>query len=175
VITIAVLAVLAAVATPRLAVASARYKLETASARVLADLGQISTRSAAQGANLLFTLDAFRDQYTMIGVPSRGRALYHWVDLSRDPYGVDLLGVDFGGLPFVSFTGHGTPEVSGGFVLAVGTQARRFRLESGSGVVETTSMRLSDTPKNDSLPAVEYAAPPEAADLSQVGTLGRVK
>lgn len=153
-VTVAVLAVVAAIALPRFGSASARYKLEAAASRAVSDLALVSAHASAQGERRTVVYDTSRDEYSMIGIDSRGGSASRWVDLGGEPFTANLVTADFESQPRLDISGHGLAESDGLIVVAVGRRAKRITVTEGSSAVSVELLDLSAPADGDVLPPV---------------------
>ncbi len=132
---LSILAVLAALAVPRYASASARYRVESAARRIAADL-QLAQRAARTAGSLtVVTFDTLNHAYQIAGVDALdGSGLYR-VDLQAEPYQSSLNAATFGSGSAVTFNGWGVPDVNGVVTVGVGAETRTVTLSLPSGQV----------------------------------------
>jgi prepilin-type N-terminal cleavage/methylation domain-containing protein len=153
-VTVAVLAVVAAIALPRFGSASARYKLEAASTRIVSDLSLASVHASAQAETRTIVFDTARDEYRMIGIDSRGGSASRWVDLGGEPFTANLVTADFESQPRLDISGHGLAESDGLIVVAVGRRAKRITVTEGSSAITVELLDLGSPADSDVLPPV---------------------
>lgn len=135
VLVLAILATVSAIAMPRLAVASARYQVETAARRVAADLRLARARAQAASASqsVVFTLSPAR--YSITGMADLDRpANAYQVNLAGEPYRCELLQATFGGDQTVVFDGFGRPDSAGTIELRCGVWTKTLTLERSGEV-----------------------------------------
>lgn len=173
VITIAIIATIAAVAVPRFAAADTRYRLSLASQRIMSDLSVTAASASAAGTTRPVFFDPVGDTYVMMGVESRGRAMNRWVDLSRKPYDADLISATFTDATHLRMTGHGVAETDGVIIVAAGREAKRIRLTANSPTVGLETLRLTQTPTNDILPSVSATIDDGSVDVLGTVTTAR--
>ena len=113
----AVIAIVAAIATPRYANALTRYRAEAAARRVVADLALARQTAKSTSSSRTVEFDAADDSYVIPNVRELDTAgtLYR-VQLQDPPYQAQIVFVDFGGDAKLTFDGFGMPD-SGGFVI----------------------------------------------------------
>jgi prepilin-type N-terminal cleavage/methylation domain-containing protein len=112
-VVVALLAVIAAVAVPRFASASARARLDAATARVVNDISITAASARAAGASRQIVFSAGTDEYLMIGVPSRGAFTNRQVQLAGQPYDTNLVSASFDGSPLLAMNGYGVADFGG--------------------------------------------------------------
>lgn len=126
VLVLVIAGVLAAIAAPRFAQATARKQLEAAADRVIADLNRASTRAraASQATTVRFRLAMDRYEADDTG----GDA--YTVELGEPPYGVDITQARFGSTTTASFNAYGVPVDTGTVTLARGANTITVTLDS---------------------------------------------
>ncbi len=132
VVVVAVVTIMAAIAMPRMAQSTARYRTETACRRVAADLEVARARAGATSAaqSVVFSRAANRFTYTLTGMSDPDRpALEYTVDLGEQPYCCDYLEASFGGPPRITFDGYGRPEATGTVEVGCGAWRKSLTLE----------------------------------------------
>jgi len=130
VLVMAILAVVSAIAMPRMAQASARYRVETAGRRVAADLNLARSKalSASSSQTVSFTLSPARYRLVGLADPSHPELEYQ-VELRGEPYCCELLQAAFGGNSSVIFDGFGRPNSGGTIALRCGGWTKTLTLE----------------------------------------------
>ena len=113
----AVIAIVAAIATPRYANALTRYRAEAAARRVVADLALARQTAKSTSSSRTVEFDAADDSYVIPNVRELDTTgtLYR-VQLQDPPYQAQIVSVDLGGDAKLTFDGFGIPD-SGGFVI----------------------------------------------------------
>ena len=135
VLVMAILAVVSAIAMPRMAQASARYRVETAARRVAADLNLARTKalSASTSQSVVFTLSPAG--YRLVGLADIDHpAQEYQVSLSAQPYTCELLQAGFAGSTSVLFDGYGRPNSGGTIELRCGGWNKILTLEASGEV-----------------------------------------
>jgi len=107
-----IVAVLAAIAIPRFAQATARQQLDQAADRVVADLEQARLRARAASKGVTLTFKAEDNSYAFDDVGGVAEV----VQLDEAPYRVTIDRASFDGKASIYFNGYGIP-VSGGKVV----------------------------------------------------------
>lgn len=126
-------AILAGIALPRYADALARYRVDAAARRVIADLEYARSLARAQSAGIQVKFKTDEDCLRLTGVQSMDDAGQEWaLDLSAKPYYADLVSNDFSGSN-LTFNGYGYPDSGGSIVIAVGSEKRTVVLDIDSG------------------------------------------
>lgn len=120
-----IIGVVAAIAIPRFAQATARQQLFTAADRVIADLNEtkIRARAASQTATLKF--DVSDNSYDFDGVGGDAAT----IQLDESPYDIEISEVDFGGSAAAVFNGYGEPQSAGYVDLVSSIGAVRVTLD----------------------------------------------
>lgn len=133
---VAIVVIFAAIAAPRYAQASARYRLDLAARRVAADLRLAQSAAKATSASCTVIFSTGTDQYELVGVPaSDGQAGNYTVRLSDEPYKADLTGANFNAAAEVVFSGWGVPNQGGTVTLAIGSQQKTVTADSTTGQI----------------------------------------
>ncbi len=113
----AVIAIVAAIATPRYANALTRYRAEAAARRVVADLALARQTAKSTSSSRTVEFDDSDDSYTIPNVRELDTAgTMYRVQLQDPPYQAQIAFVDFGGDAKLTFDGFGIPD-SGGFII----------------------------------------------------------
>lgn len=148
VIVLAIMATMAAVAVPRYASASHRYRADAAAQRIARDLELAMDAARTTGASCTVQYSADRISYTMPSVTGLdSSADVYAVKLHLPPYNVSVLVVDFGGDDQLVFDGWGQPDSSGFVLIVVGQEGRRIDLAGDTGQVTITRIEAGDVPK----------------------------
>lgn len=108
-----IVAVLAAIAIPRFAQATARQQLDQAADRVVAELEQARIRARAASKGVTLTFDTGDNSYAFNAVGGGAEV----VQLDEAPYRVTIDRLSFGGKASVYFNGYGIPASGGAVVL----------------------------------------------------------
>ena len=135
-ITLSVMAVLAAIALPRFGGAIGRYRADLAARRLAADLTYARARAVSRSASQAVVFDTFRHQYWVAGMedPDRRGKTYR-VELARPPYEANIVKLELGNDPIIQFDGHGVPDSAGTIVIGIGGIRKEIRIQAGSGAV----------------------------------------
>ena len=114
---IAVIAIVAAIATPRYANALTRYRAGAAAQRVVADLALARQTAKSTSSSRTVQFDAVDDSYVIPNVRELDTAgTTYRVQLQDPPYRAQIVSVNLGGDPDITFDGFVIPD-SGGFVI----------------------------------------------------------
>ncbi len=130
----AILTVIAAVAAPKYAAATARYRARLAARRIAADLAlaRRAARTAGAACRLRFDVDA--DAYELPGLDDLDRRGGSYrVRLDEAPYHADLTAASFGDDAELVFDGFGRPDSGGTIRLRVGDVEQTVVVAAGSG------------------------------------------
>ena len=139
---VAIMAILAAMAIPRFASASAARRLDAAALRVTADLRHAQQHALASSASVQIAFDAANESYT-VGAPSPvGSAASYSVKLSDPPLGVMIDSVTLTSGRAV-FDGNGLPELTGVITLKAGRFQRQITLTQGTPSLSLGASALS--------------------------------
>ena len=135
VVVLAIVGVMAAIAVPRYANSLARFRVDGAARRIVADLAmaRASARQASQGTAVLF--DVAGDRLTIPSVQNMNSSTAVYEDRLGDaPYNVSLVSANFGGSAQVTFDGYGMPNADGTVVVQVGTIQKTVSLSKVTGL-----------------------------------------
>ncbi len=134
VVVLLIMATLAAIAIPRYANATTRYRAETAARRIVADLALARSSASMYSSTVTVNFDVSSNTLSMPGVSHMDKAsLDYLVDFNKRPYRADLIWADFGGTPAVSFDGYGMPDSGGTIVVRVGEVEKTVTLDPSTG------------------------------------------
>lgn len=129
-----IVAILAAVATPRFSGATQRARLDAAAGRVAADLHRLRAEARRTSRSLTLTFDPAADSLAAPDLPSLDRSgTGYSLDLSRAPYHADLRSADFDGDAAITFDGYGRPDSGGTATVAAGDSERTVTLDPHTG------------------------------------------
>jgi len=134
VLVLAIVLVLAAVAAPRFAGATGRYRLDSAATKVVADLSYARSlaNTTSQSKTILF--DVANDRITISGISDLKQSADEYVtDLAAAPYHVGLESADFDGNAAVTFNIHGVPDAGGQIVLGAGGRQVTIVVDAETG------------------------------------------
>lgn len=136
VIVLAIVAVAAAVATPRYANAVTHYRAEAAARRIVAELETLraAARAESQSRSIAFAKATGVAKYTVGGQndPDRPGSAYV-VDLTAPPYRCRLRSIDLGGDNELVFNGYGVPDSGGEVIVQCGRVTRRITIDAAKG------------------------------------------
>lgn len=133
-ITVLIIGILSAIATPRLADTLGTLTLEAAAKQVTADLRYARQYAKTRGKSQSVTFDASSDSYELNGIND----LHH----SSEPYVVVLsdsnipVGIDsatFGSSPTVTFDRYGKPDYGGTIVISKNGETKTIAVEATTG------------------------------------------
>lgn len=135
-IVVLIVGVVATIAVPRYANALARYRIDAAARRIVADIEYARQRSRSSSTSTKVHFMVVPDIVHLIGVPGQDDpSVDYETKLREAPYHVAIDSVDFGGDNKIIFDGYGVPD-SGGFVqIIVGTEVRKVSVDVNSGEV----------------------------------------
>lgn len=142
---VAIIAIVSAVAVPRLSAALARQGLDAAVRRIGTDMAYARRRAQTTSAGVTVTFDAAASTYALVGIADMDDpAAAYTVDLSTSPYGVQLLTADFGGDATIVFDGFGVPDTGGLIVIGIGSEVRTLSVDAATGM--TTLVDVAPAP-----------------------------
>jgi Tfp pilus assembly protein FimT len=133
----AVIAVLAAIAAPRYAMASARYRADWTARRIAADIGLAQTLAGATGSSKTVHFSVQDNTVQVIGASGLDGASTstYRVALSDPPYEARLMSVTLPNSTDIAFNGWGQVNHGGTVVLRVGQEQRTLTVDGSSGKV----------------------------------------
>ena len=155
IIVMTIIAVMAAIATPRFGAAHARYRVDLAARRIAADIAYAQTVACRNSTNQEIVFDINSDSYMLPGLEDiDGSGADYTVNLSDTKYGVDLVSASFENADAyistdcLSFTIWGSPQsgclthggsvaplVNGSVVITLGSESRTIKIASVTGMV----------------------------------------
>jgi type II secretory pathway pseudopilin PulG len=134
VLVVAVLGVLAAIAAPRYGQAIARYRVESAARRIVADLDLARRSARTTGVRRTVRFSVPDSGYTIAGLRGlKGTSPDYHVPLADPPYEARIVSVDFGGDAELVFDGFGQADSDGEITVQTGDTRRTVAFQAGSG------------------------------------------
>jgi prepilin-type N-terminal cleavage/methylation domain-containing protein len=134
VLVLAIIGIVSAIALPRFAQSNARYRADAAAQRIITDLAYARTLAMTTSKSQPVVFDLSNDAYSLTSARGLDNAsLAYRVDLTRDPYKVDVSSVSFGGGATVTFDIYGTPNSTGKIYLRIGSVQKTVTLDATTG------------------------------------------
>lgn len=135
VIVILILGIMAAVAVPRFADATARRRVEEAARRVEADLTMARREAAARDVKQNVSFDPAGGQYAVVPGPRRldGGGGAYAARLADPPYQTEIVSAQFGSDRDVLFSRNGMPDSGGTVVLRSGGHKATVTVDGAGG------------------------------------------
>ncbi len=134
VMTMAVIAIVAAIATPRYANALTRYRAEAAARRVVADLALARQTAKSTSSSRTVVFDAVNDSYSIPSVRELDTAgMTYGVQLQDPPYQAQIVSVDLGGDWLITFDGFGIPDSGGTVIVQAGDNQHTVVVDPETG------------------------------------------
>jgi type II secretory pathway pseudopilin PulG len=134
VLVLAIIATLAAIAAPRYAASTVRYRADLAARRIVADLAQAQSSAKAASSSRTVEFYVSTSRYRISDLPSLdGKSGGYIVELSERPYEATLVSTDLGGDAQITFDGWGIPDTGGTVVLSAGSEQRTVMLDAETG------------------------------------------
>ncbi|RNC81338.1 MAG: prepilin-type N-terminal cleavage/methylation domain-containing protein [Phycisphaera sp.] len=165
VIVIVIISVTAAIAIPRMSNAGSRYSVDAAVQQLLADVNITATVANSTSETRSIVFDTTAETYELVGQPSPSNpAQNHTVDLSLEPFNVNMLGVSLEGNA-LDISGHGLLLETGQLTLAVGRDARRVVFTSGTSSVQVVNISLN-TPTDGESISIRSTGQSQTFDMS---------
>jgi len=138
VLTMAIIAIISAIAVPRYAGAASRYRVEAACRRIVYDLQTAQTRAVATSTAITVSFDTLAAAYTASYPDPEQPAKNYTVDLTRDPYAAQIVSAVFGNANSFTFNGYGLPSAGGTVVVKSGTSTGTLTIDPDTGAVTYT-------------------------------------
>jgi prepilin-type N-terminal cleavage/methylation domain-containing protein len=133
-ICIAVMAVLAALAIPRYANATANYRADAAARRIVADLSLARSQARLISKPLTVAFNKSSNFYQINGMTDLfHRSTTYSVQISADPYYASFVDIVFNGAAQVTFDQYGVPNTGGTVTISVGAVRKSITLEGTTG------------------------------------------
>jgi len=136
VITVAIVATMAAIALPRYGQSVARYRADMAAHRIVQDLNLLRMRARAQGTYETGYYYADGDYVRFVCDPDLDDVTKnYYVYLNRDPYRADIVEVSFkdGTEDRMMYGNYGQPYWGGYIVIQVGEEERKIVVDPDTG------------------------------------------
>ncbi len=137
---LAIIATVGAMAIPRYGAAVARYRVEAAATRVVAEVHRVRDKSGRAGRSLTISFrggkNAFLTTYTV------GAARESLVWLKAEPYWAVINSVDLGGDTAIVFDGYGAPDSGGTIVVRHGSIASTITIDTAGAATFTRPVQL---------------------------------
>lgn len=132
-VTLSIVATLAAIAAPRYHGSVARHRLDLAAARLVGDLDLARRVAVVEGRSVTVAFRPGDETYTLEQVADVDRGTADTVvDLAAAPSHLDLVSADFGGDLEVVFDALGQPDSGGTVVLGTGSGQRTVVLDAAT-------------------------------------------
>lgn len=134
VLCLVIVGTVAGIAVPRYAEALARYHLDAAARRVVADIDHARTHAEANSSTVTLFFVPATDRINAPALPGlAANDPHHQTDLAAEPYRVDLTVADFAGETRLDFDGYGVPVAGGTVTLRAGTGAKSITVDAETG------------------------------------------
>ena len=137
IVVMAIIAIVAAIATPRYANALTRYRAEAAARRVAADFELARQTAKSTSSSRTVKFDAVSDSYVIPNVRELDTAgTMYRVQLQDPPYQAQIVSVDLGGDWEITFDGFGMPDSGGFIIVRAGDYQYTVVVDPETGVAE---------------------------------------
>ncbi len=137
VMTVAVIAIIAAIATPRYANALTRYRAEAAARRVVADFALARQTAKSTSSSRTVQFDVADDSYLIPNVRELNTTgTMYGVQLQDPPYQAQIVSVDLGGDWEITFDGFGIPDSGGSVIVQTGDYQYTVVVDPETGAAE---------------------------------------
>lgn len=131
---ILIMAIIAAVATPKFSTSIARYRAQAAGMRIASDLAYARNCAMSLGTEQPVVFDSAAIGYTMTAAPEPNTSqLGYTIGLADAGYVLSQITPDFDGSNQVTFDIYGQPHAGGSVVITSGTVTRTVVLDAVSG------------------------------------------
>jgi prepilin-type N-terminal cleavage/methylation domain-containing protein len=131
-VVVAIIALMAGIAIPRMASATTRYQLDFAARRIVVDIARARANARLTGVTQTLTFDLTLHRYTVTGTAT-GTTRGTTVDLTASPFYSKIVSASFGGSPAIAFDVYGQPVSGGTVVIKAGAVTRTVTLDGASG------------------------------------------
>ncbi len=133
----AIIAIVAAIATPRYANALTRYRAEAAARRVAADFELARQTAKSTSSSRTVQFDAADDSYVIPNVRELDTAgTTYRVQLQDPPYQAQIVFVNLGGDWEITFDGFGIPDTGGSVIVQAGDYQYTVVVDPETGAAE---------------------------------------
>jgi prepilin-type N-terminal cleavage/methylation domain-containing protein len=139
-LTLAIIALLSAIAVPRIANSAAGSRASAAAQRIAADLNMARSRANITSTALTVTFTFATNQYQIPGIPDLVQPTSTYtVNLADEPYRAVLTSTTFTGstqttgAAQLSFNGYGVPSSGGTITISSGNASKVITIDAGSG------------------------------------------
>ena len=133
-ITVLIMGVVAATASPKFAALLTSYTAEATARRVAADLNYAASAAAQTSQSVTVTFDVSGNSYSVTGVDSPDHPGSAWtVPLTSSGANVDLVSADFAASQAVKFNSYGRPNNPGTIVFSSGSDTATVIVDAATG------------------------------------------
>lgn len=134
VITVLIIGILAAVATPRFTDSLHRMRADSAAKRIKADLGRVRQHAVSSSASLTVQFTPGSDSYSIAGLDDLNHPGQPYaVDLAGYPYRAALVSAAFGGDNAVEFNRYGQPDSGDTITVQSGNMQQTVTIDAATG------------------------------------------
>lgn len=136
IVVLSIMTILASVVAPKYAGAVARYRLDSAARRIVADIEQTKVLARASGSTQVISFAPSTHSYSIVGYQTgASRTSDYTVKLNQPPYLVSLQSATFAGMNDLRFGGFGLPADGGTIVVKGNSETRTITVNPISGAV----------------------------------------
>tara|TARA_R110002072_G_scaffold243821_2_gene403084 strand:+ start:61587 stop:62066 length:480 start_codon:yes stop_codon:yes gene_type:complete len=133
-ITVLIMGVVAATASPKFAALLTSYTAESTARRVAADLNYAASAAAQTSQSVTVTFDVSGNSYSVTGVDSPDHPGSAWVvSLANGGRNAELVSVNFAASQAVTFNAYGRPNNPGSIVLSSGSDTATVVVDAATG------------------------------------------
>lgn len=131
---LAIMATVAAIAAPRYAASTSRYRADLAALRIVQDLELAQATAKARGTALTVRIRQWADEVVLFDTAGLDPHVSEYCTKFREPpYQADITGSTFNGDNYIIFDGWGVPDSGGYAVLVVGSETRTINVDAETG------------------------------------------
>ncbi|MGE0607927.1 MAG: GspH/FimT family pseudopilin [Pirellulales bacterium] len=133
-IVVLIIGIAAAAGTPMYLASINRYRTDAAASRIASDLAYAKRQALANSADAVITFSPSTETYAATNMQSLDRTATNFtVNLSQEPYQVDLVSANFGGSQSVTFNRYGAPSAAGLVVVGGNGYQKTITVNATSG------------------------------------------
>ena len=131
---IVIIGIAGAIAVPRYVNSVTAYRVEAASKRIISDLAMVAQRARSEHRSITVSFSEVSESYKIDGIQSLDRrSTDYGVDLSADPYQINLSDIDFDKTAVVTFDEYGRPDNAGQLTISAGSHKMVVAVDGSSG------------------------------------------
>lgn len=140
-IVVAIIGVMAALAVPRFAQASDRYRARLAADRIARDIAHTRARAMSLGASQTISFSEAQASYTIVGMNNPDGTGSYTVLLNAPPYHCARVKPDFAGADSLTFNGYGVASSAGTVTVKSASTTCIVTVGAGAGLATVTGVQ----------------------------------